>query len=150
MDPEDKGLLETENWPAKSWSAIRKDWPARLRTDRCWESQLPEDVPAEFKAVLENYNGIAFYATALQIPESWKGKDIYLRFGAVDESAWVYVNGKLAGEHIYQHPDDWILPFEIPITGQIDWQSSRQVVVVRVRDTSGAGGIWKAVHLGRK
>lgn len=154
MDPEDKGLLETENWPAKSWSAIRKDWPMRLRTDRCWESQMPENVPeeakAEIKAVLENYDGIAFYATALQIPESWKGKEIFLRFGAVDESAWVYVNGKLAGEHIYKNPDDWILPFEIPITDQIDWQSKRQTVVVRVRDTAGAGGIWKAVHLGRK
>ncbi len=148
MDPEDRGLQE--NWPAKSWSALRKDWPLRLRTDRCWESQLPESVPAEIKVVLDNYDGIAFYAMALVIPEDWQGKEIALRFGAVDDSAWVYVNGKLAGEHIYKEPDDWKLPFEIPITEQIDWQSKQQVVVVRVRDVGGAGGIWKPIYLGRK
>ena len=77
----------------------------------------------------------------------WKGRKVFLYFGAVDESCWIYVNGKKAGEHLVVKPDDWRSPFSIEITDCIDWDSPSQVVVVRVEDKSGGGGIWKDVML---
>ncbi len=72
---------------------------------------------------------------------------MFLYFGAVDESCKVWVNGKFAGEHPFVKPDDWRTSFPIEITDCIDWNRPTQLVVVRVEDKSGAGGIWKPVWL---
>ena len=117
-----------------------------LRIDAPWEKQryLKDE---KFKKMLESYDGIGYYSQTLPIPAEWKGKEIYLIFGAVDESAWVYVNGKFAGKHIFASANDWQTPFAIPITDNIDWKKDRQTVVVRVEDKAGQGGIWRPVML---
>jgi hypothetical protein len=97
--------------------------------------------------MLKNYNGIAYYGQQLSIPKEWKGKEIYVIFGAVDESAWVYLNGKFCGERVYKHSDDWKKPFEIRIDQNIDWSKKSQSLVVKVRDVAGQGGIWRPVVL---
>jgi hypothetical protein len=63
----------------------------------------------------------------------------------VDESCWVYVNGKLAGTHLFAKKDDWKTPFLIRIDPFVDWSKPDQLVNVRVEDKAGAGGIWKPV-----
>ena len=68
-------------------------------------------------------------------------------FGAVDESAWVYVNGKPAGEHTFAKSNDWTAPFLIRIDSLISWEKPVQDITVRVEDKGGAGGIWKPVWL---
>ncbi|MFH2068117.1 MAG: DUF4838 domain-containing protein [Candidatus Omnitrophota bacterium] len=145
LDPQDVGL--TEKWPEKSWVQL-KDWD-QIRTDHFWENQ-PEKMsypsPA-LRAQLRNYDGIGWYATQLTIPTEMKGRAIFLYFGAVDESCWVYVNGKLAGQHLFEKPNDWNTPFEIRIDPFLVWEQSRQQVTVRVADNAGAGGIWKRVWL---
>lgn len=40
-----------------------------------------------------------WYHRAIQCPMSWKGKHIYLHFGAVDYFCAVYVDGQLVGRH---------------------------------------------------
>ncbi|NLO04402.1 MAG: hypothetical protein GX131_01095, partial [candidate division WS1 bacterium] len=81
------------------------------------------------------------------MPAEFEGREIYLYFGAVDESCWVYVNGQLAGEHIFRESNDWNTPFEIRIDPFLDPAQNRQQIRVRVEDRSGAGGIWKRVWL---
>ena len=68
-------------------------------------------------------------------------------FGAVDESAWLYVNGKFAGKRIYQKDPDYYTPFALEITDTVDWKRKSQNIVVRVEDKFGAGGIWKPVYV---
>ena len=65
----------------------------------------------------------------------------------MDESAWIYCNGKKAGKHLFLKSDDWTTPFAINITKLIDWNKDRQEIVVKVQDRGGAGGIWKDVFL---
>ena len=57
------------------------------------------------------------------------------------------MNGKFVGEHLYTQPDDWKLPFAIPISDAIDWNQEKQTVIVRVEDKAGAGGIWRPILL---
>ena len=96
---------------------------------------------------MENYDGIGYYGIGLKIDPAWKGKAVYLIFGAVDESAWVYVNGKFAGKRIHINDSDWKTPLAIPIAENIDWACERQILVVRVEDKAGQGGIWRPVML---
>ena len=143
-DPEQVG--EKEKWHELSYRELWKKNRQMLRIDAPWEKQrYLKD--AKFKKMLESYDGIGYYSQTLPIPAEWKGKEIYLIFGAVDESAWVYVNGKFAGKHIFTAANDWQTPFAIPITDTIDWKQEKQTVVVRVEDKSGLGGIWKSVML---
>ena len=60
---------------------------------------------------------------------------------------WLYVNGKLAGRHLYVNTDDWKTPFEIPLNEHIDWKAEHQVITVPVEDKAGLGGIWRPVWL---
>jgi hypothetical protein len=65
-------------------------------------------------------------------------------FGAVDESAWVYLNGEFAGEHDIGEAG-WDKPFGIDVTKAI--QPGANVLAVRVLDRVLGGGIWKPVEL---
>ena len=145
--PDPKQVGEKEKWFAPRYSRERNKWEA-IRVDTNWEKNSYKD-PA-MKKMMENYNGIGWYARNIKIDPAWKGKKIYLVFGAVDESAWLYVNGKFAGKRIYQKDPDYYTPFALEITDTVDWNRKMQNVVVRVEDKYGAGGIWKPVYVTAK
>ena len=68
-----------------------------------------------------------------------------IHFGAVDESAWVWLNGKYAGQHDVG-PAGWDRPFDLDITNEVKWGGENQLTV-RVEDTKAVGGIWKPVKI---
>ena len=146
LDPEDIGLKE--RWFADDVKALNR-WEHRMCTNTGWERPHEHytTISKEIRELTADYNGIGWYAITIKVPADWKDREIYLYFGAVDESAWVYVNGKEAGTHLYKNPDDWNTPFVIQINHCIDWNAKEQTVVVRVEDRSGQGGIWKPVSL---
>ena len=51
------------------------------------------------------------YGRSFEVPEGWEGKRLILHFGAVDQTAKVYVDGKYAGMH-----EGGYLPFSFDIT----------------------------------
>ena len=143
LDPSDAGIRE--KWYLDDFQKIRK-WDAYMSTNSYWETphRHYKLVSEDIRKKTASYNGIAWYATVLtKIPPDWKNRKIYLYFGAVDESCWVFVNGQKAGEHL----DDWQNPFAVEITRCINWDLPSQIVIVRVEDKFGAGGIWKRVML---
>lgn len=145
LDPKDVG--QKEKWQEKTWKQTA-GWD-KLRTDRFWERQFAFDekntLSKPVAEVIQRYDGIGWYTTQRAIPADWKGRKIFLRFGAVDESCWVYLNGKYAGEHVYKLKNDWKTPFEIRIDKLIDWTKEKQRITVRVEDKGGVGGIWRTV-----
>ena len=48
----------------------------------------------------KDFMNCVWYRKSLDLPESYKGKNIILHFGAVDYRSLIYVNGTLAKEHI--------------------------------------------------
>lgn len=147
IDQQNIGL--EEYWEKYSWARIRRTWDP-IRVNAFWENQTLKGMHPKLKKLLKDYDGIGFYAQSVKIPKEWKSNPVYLFFGAVDESAWVYVNGKLAGERLHKRSGDWKTPFAIRIDQHVDWGSEVQTVVVRVEDKAGSGGIWKPVFLVRK
>ncbi|MDN5210844.1 sialate O-acetylesterase [Fulvivirgaceae bacterium BMA12] len=63
-------------------------------------------------------------------------KDISLHLGAIDDSDWTYVNGELVGSLKNQ----WNVPRNYTIQPSL-LKEGKNVVVIRIQDTGGAGGL---------
>ncbi len=133
-DPEDRG--RTEGW-------------ARPDLDESQWRAVP--VPAEWgETWVGDYDGVAWYRVRFTVPAEAAGKRIVLRFGAVDEEAWVYLDGELVGEHTEASTGRtvhqiWDKPFDIELPGAVAGQE--HLLAVRVADATMAGGIYKPVRL---
>ncbi len=79
------------------YTNIRYDFDYLMKPD-------PPKVP-------EQYNPVGSYRKEIMIDKSWKGKDIYLQFGAVRSCFYVWVNGQWVG-----YSEDSKLPAEFNIT----------------------------------
>jgi hypothetical protein len=109
------------------------DWKS-FEVGKFWDEQMGTQ-----------YVGAAWYHVALNVPASAKGKKLYLAFGAVDEEAQVWVNGRVAGKHI-QGVQGWDKRFLIPVDKLII-AGKPNAISVRVYNSALAGGIWKPVRL---
>jgi hypothetical protein len=136
-DPGDVGVKD--NWAAEG--ADDAKW-GLVRTDKGsgWESQGFAD-----------YTGVGWYRQRFTPPAEPARKHAYLYFGAVDEDAWVYLNGQQVLEHSCAStglaPDQiWTTPFLIDIAPQLR-AGQPNTVAVRVLNRLGMGGIYLPVHL---
>jgi beta-galactosidase/beta-glucuronidase len=57
-----------------------------------WQSKLAEQCNPD-------YCGVAWYRRTFDVPKEWQGKRVFLRFGAVDYRADVWLNGQKLGSH---------------------------------------------------
>ena len=131
LDKANAGLKEQWLLPATDV----KDWQT-LQIGKFWDEQRIQ------------YVGFAWYRLDWDTPQFSvpPGKDAWLWFGAVDEAAWVYVNGVKAGEHDIGGDQGWDKRFPIKVTGLLK-PGARNTIVVRVGNEALAGGIWKSVKL---
>lgn len=123
LDPGGVGLRE--RWHFEEWP---EDTPM-IRIGQWWEPQG------------HAYDGYAWYRTEIHLPEELRARPVAVRFGAVDEDAWVYWNGRLAGHH-----RGWQSAFEVEVTQWVDFGMPNSLVV-RVLDTLMMGGIYKPVSV---
>jgi hypothetical protein len=91
------------------------------------------------------YDGIAWYRGAFDLPAKPECLAVEIAFGAVDEIAWVWINGTYVGQHDLG-PEGWDKPFALDVTQALKW-GQRNQITVRVHDSTQAGGIWKPVTL---
>ena len=89
--------------------------------------------------------GIGWYRGRFVLPVKPKMNAVEINFEAVDESAWVWINGQYAGQHDTGQGGREV-PFRIDITPFLKWDAENQVAV-RVLNTAKTGGIWKPVKL---
>jgi beta-galactosidase/beta-glucuronidase len=73
-----------------------------------------------------------WYRRTFTVPAGWSGQQVQLNFGAVDWQCWVYVNGKLAGEHSGGYD-----PFSIGIGDHL--KSGENEIVLKVWDPTTEG-----------
>ena len=120
----------------------KRDWGGVTVDKTLWQ---PIKIGEWWEPQGHQYDGMAWYRVEFEVPASAKGKTLSLAFGAVDESAWVYLNGKPIGEHDVGD-GGWDQRFEIPL-GDAVKIGATNVLAVRVRDRGNYGGIWKSVKL---
>jgi len=73
----------------------------------------------------DDYNPVSSYRTHFTVPESWKGRDIVLRFDGVYSAYYVWVNGQKVG-----YAEDSKLPSEFDITPYL--QKGENLLAVEV------------------
>lgn len=74
-------------------------------------------VPSSWNDIFDdvrNYVGSAWYETDFRVDKGWAGQRIHLRFGSVNYTAKVWVNGQPVGDHVGGH-----LPFVFDITDAV-------------------------------
>lgn len=96
-----------------------------------WKNGLtatkPIAVPASWNEQydeLRDYMGTAWYQQKVFVSNSWKGQEVFIRFGSVNYAATVWINGQYVGKHEGGH-----LPFSFNITNQLNWNSENLIVV---------------------
>ncbi|MCK5844429.1 MAG: DUF4838 domain-containing protein, partial [Victivallales bacterium] len=124
----------------KGWEKSKFDDSAwkTIETNRMWEKQGYPD-----------YDGRAWYRIFFNLTrEQASAKRVVLHFGAVDETCWLWVNGKKAGEFMFDADKDessWRKPLEFDITSKV--KPGRNVIALRVQDLVGGGGLWKPAFI---
>jgi len=112
----------------------------RSDTGTGWESQG-----------FAGYSGYGWYRQQFEVePEVLQQPSLRLFFGAVDEQAWVYINGQLAFEHTVAStglPIEtlWTTPFGFDPRPFL--RPGTNTIAVRVHDVLGMAGIWRPVTL---
>jgi len=112
-----------------------------------WQSRL--------SGVAAIRDGVGWYQRDITVPAQWKGQRVFLRFGAVDQEATVWLDGKRIGENKVAY-----IPFAFDVTEQIKWGRAQKLTVraVDLGSTSypkgkqqgwytPSGGIWQTVWL---
>lgn len=98
-----------------------------------WERGIPGKelipVPASFQDFytekdVREFAGDVWYEKDVFVPGEWKGKRLFLRFGAATHRACVYLNGKKITEH-----EGGFLPFLADVTDAAVYDSLNKVVV---------------------
>ena len=138
-----------ENGQKNNWQASDFDdskW-SEIGINSCWEKQkIGKDWTNKTGKA---FNGIGWYRTTFKAAAPNKNEHIYLSFGGVDEACNIYLNSKLIHKRIFdkvKNPMSWNEPFEFDITKHVKI-GKKNVLVVRVEDRLGNGGIYKPVCL---
>ena len=125
IDPERVG--EAIGW--FSPAMIGGNWFGIHTSSRTWSDQG-----------LRYYKGLAWYRQTVNIPAEAKGQRVFLWFGAIDEAAKVWVNGRPIGVS----PKVVFKPFELDATEAIEPGKPNLVVLCVANDKLnelGTGGI---------
>jgi hypothetical protein len=136
-DPRDVGVRDRwfgEGVDESRWAVVRTD------KGNGWESQG-----------FEGYTGYGWYRQQFSPPADMTRKHLYLHFAAVDEDAWVYVNGAPLCEHTCANTglsadQIWLTPFTCDIAAAVR-AGQLNTIAVRVLNRLGMGGIYLPVHL---
>ncbi|MDO8589109.1 MAG: hypothetical protein Q7T82_18935 [Armatimonadota bacterium] len=122
------------NGAGKGW--YREDFDdsrwTNVEIGKFWEEQVGIGV----------YDGRAWYRRSFTAPTVEPGKRVFLVFGAVDDAAKVWLNGRFLEER----DAGWDKPFTVEVTRTLQ-PGEDNVMAVQVIDGTGYGGIWKSVKL---
>ena len=125
----------------------RADWRGATFGDSAYEragrfdsSWHVMDLPGGWERTdVGQFDGVVWYRRTITIPSAWKGKELSIELGPIDDFDAVYVNGVKAGGLETGNP--WNIPraYIIPAAAVND---SVLTIAVRVIDTGGGGGFW--------
>lgn len=153
-DKLEKLLLRTKkiaDLPNDDWLFMpdRKDVGA---AERWFNPQTPTDdwKPIKIGEFWErqgysNLDGIAWYRRDMAFKDLPKDAQLYLSFGAVDESLALWIDGKYVAAYD-RGGHGWDKPFALDITAHVRPGQSH-TLIFRTRDIGRMGGIWKGIEL---
>jgi sialate O-acetylesterase len=126
--------------PLRKWEGLKfgdENCEAPNYNDNTWqEMKLPvfwEQTP------VGDFDGVVWFRKQVVIPAEWRGKDLTLQLGPIDDMDETYINGKLIGKYI--GPGYWQINRVYKVVGSLT-SDSLMTIAVRVIDTQGGGGLY--------
>lgn len=116
---------------ARAWSAgrIGSEWRA-MALPRAWEQAGPD----------LQVDGAIWFRREVTIPEGWKGRDLEVSLGAIDDADQTFFNGVAIGAIGPETPSHWAAPRRYTV-GAANVRAGAASVAVRVWDHGGDGGV---------
>ncbi len=126
-NPGDRPLDFYKNdFDVSGWKNIKV--PANWQTEG-YDSYIFTDVeypiPPNPPYVPKDFNPVGSYKRNFELPKNWKGKDVFIRLGAVNSFFYLWINGKYVGFH-----KDSKTPGEFDITPYI--KPGKNIVALQV------------------
>ncbi len=155
IDPEEISIWPLPNvWkfaPDPKDVGVNKKWYSSSFDDAKW-AKVHSDVGTGWESQgFPGYTGYGWYRQSFTPPVELDRKHLYLRFGAVDEQAWIYINGEQVFEYTTQSTGKsihiiWDKPFAFDTRDCLK-PGDENSLAVRVHNQMAMGGVWKPVYL---
>ncbi len=105
--------------------------------DSSWDQM---DVPVLWEQTkLGNFDGLVWFRKAIDVPASWKDKELTLELGPIDDMDTTWFNGVKVGAH--NESGQWQAMRKYTIAADLA-RTGKNVITVQVLDTGGGGGIY--------
>ena len=137
IDPQSKG--EALGWQKPEFDD--SNW-RKIKIGAYWETQgITMKNPHYNPRFATPYDGDAFYRIHFTLPPEWKGRQLYVEAGPIDDLDRTWFNGVLIGETTEAVPKYWELVRRYPVPASAIRWDGENVVAIRVRDLRYNGGI---------
>ncbi|NOX66929.1 MAG: family 16 glycosylhydrolase [Chlorobi bacterium] len=87
-------------------------------------------------------DSLAWYRKTVDIPSAWKGKDVWIKFGGVNDAYELYVNGKSVSSFGEANISFAGKPSFTKVSDKLKYGQSN-LLVVKVNDWGNSGGLWR-------
>lgn len=115
---------------------FQRAWMRELEQPKRWKDVT---VPSLFKDFgMGDFDGCMWYRRTIEIPEQWKGRDLVLDLGPIDDLDKCWFNGKLVGETLDM--GKWSSPRHYSVPAKHVRSGENQLTILCI-DTGGAGAI---------
>ncbi len=128
FSPDEKNIGMSEKWYAVNFDDSQ--W-AMLDAGKRWEDQGYPDL-----------DSFGWYRKIVNIPADWKGKDIWIKFGAVNDSYELFVNGESVSFFGEANITFASKPSFTEISKQLKYGESN-FISIKVIDWGNSGGLWR-------
>jgi beta-galactosidase len=106
-----------------------------------WESQGVNQTNSRFPDTKKPYDGYAWYRCKINIPKAYKGQDLKLMLGAIDDMDTTYFNGTKIGAVGSETPSYYAFERDYAIPSELIKFDEENTITVKVFDNKGDGGI---------
>ena len=133
---------DSENRPQDTGNAgIANNWHSPAFDDSAWRELEAGDSFQSQGEYWQNANGVVWYRTRVTIPEGWRGRELMLNLGIVDDMDHTYFNGVEIGRTGMETPHCYNVRRSYRIPPETIRYGEANQIAVRVFDNFGNGGL---------
>lgn len=126
--------------PDKNNVGISKGWYKNDFDDSQWDT-LDAGIRWENQGY-PKLDSLAWYRKIVDIPIDWKGKDVWIKFGGVNDAYELYVNGESVSSFGEANISFAGKPSFTNVSDKLKYGQAN-VIVVKVNDWGNSGGLWR-------
>ncbi len=134
-DPMQAWWEQVDALESKSMGAGKPHWRDTGFDDSAWSVMK---LPATWEGDMGSYDGLAWFRRTVVVPEEWKGRELTLELGPIDDMDATYFDGtKVGGIGV---PGQWGTARVYKVPANLATPGTH-LIAVRVYDAAGPGGI---------